>query len=33
MGGDIELLNKIKRSVGGKAFVINIEAKILEEPP
>jgi K+-sensing histidine kinase KdpD len=31
MGGDIKLIHKLRPSVGGKAFVINIYAKILSE--
>jgi hypothetical protein len=31
MGGNIKLLNKIKETIGKKAFVLNIKAKGLEE--
>jgi translation elongation factor EF-G len=31
MDGDIELVNKIDKSIGEKAFVINVAAKVLSE--
>ena len=29
MGGEIKLLNKIRKTVGEKAFVLNVAAKVL----
>ena len=31
MDGDIELVNEIDKSIGEKAFVINVAAKVLAE--
>jgi hypothetical protein len=31
MGGEIKLVNKIDKSIGEKAFVINVEAKALDD--
>ena len=31
MDGDIELVNKIDKRIGEKAFVINVAAKVLSE--
>ena len=31
MGGEIKLVNKIDKSIGEKAFVINVEAKVLDD--
>jgi hypothetical protein len=31
MDGDIELVNEIDKSIGEKAFVINVAAKVLNE--
>jgi signal transduction histidine kinase len=31
MGGNIKLLNKIKETIGKKAFVLNVKAKVLQD--
>ena len=31
MGGNIKLLHKLRPDIGGKAFVLNIEAEILSD--
>ena len=31
MGGEIKLVNELDKSIGEKAFVINVEAKVLDD--